>query len=128
MCIFGKARNHDSVRDTPFAWSHNLCMAKKVDAIALEMGKRITADRKSKGWTQYQLALKTGWDAELDDGAQRNVLSPSRIGNFEQGTRRVRHEQAQILGRIFGRPTAYYLAAVTEQEAAVIDAMRDNAA
>ena len=43
---------------------------------------------------------------------------------YERGERRVKHEVAQILERIFGQPVAYWLAAVDEYEGGVLTAIR----
>lgn len=102
--------------------------AKMNDPVGLEMGRRVKKERLARDWTQRQLAEATGWNPDKDDGVQKGVLSPSRIGNFEQGTRRIRHEEAEILSRVFGRAAPYYLAAVDEREAAVLEVMRQNAA
>jgi transcriptional regulator with XRE-family HTH domain len=102
--------------------SHNLCMAN--DPIAVDSGARIRRCRSIANWTQRQLATETGWSPDLPDGEQPDALSPSRIANFEQGTRRVRHEEARILERVFHIPAAYFLAAIDQKESDVIAALR----
>lgn len=102
---------------------HTLCMA-DVDLIAKESGRRIRAERKRHGWSQDELARRTGWNPDRPTQAQANSLAPSRIGNFEQGTRRVGLEEARILERVLGRPAPYFMAVISEREAAVIAALR----
>lgn len=102
---------------------HNLCMPNK-DPIAKESGVRIRAARDRHGWSQEELARRTGWVDDKPDQAQPNALSPSRIGNFEQGTRRIRHEQARILERVLRQPAAYFMGLISEHEARVIEALR----
>lgn len=69
--------------------------------------------------TQHQLSKATGY-------RPRKVgLSPSQIGNFEQGTRRVRHEEAEILAAVFADyPAAYFMALVDKREARLLAALR----
>lgn len=55
------------------------------------MGKRIRAARKAKGWTLRELAAQTG-----------EVLSPSRISNYEQGLRLLKAPDATILAKVLG--------------------------
>lgn len=102
---------------------HTLCMA-KVDPIARESGKRIRAARKRRGWSQEELARRTGWIQDKPTQAQPNALGPSRIGNFEQGTRRVGLEEARILERVLERPAPYFMGVISEREAAVLAALR----
>jgi transcriptional regulator with XRE-family HTH domain len=71
-------------------------------------------------WTQGELAEATGWSQQTTDKG----LSPSRIANFEQGTRRVGHEEAQIFEQVFGLPAAYFMALLDPKEAEVVAALR----
>lgn len=97
---------------------------KNGDPIAKEMGQRIAAARKERGWTQDRLAHETGWrQADADHGRARG-LSPSRLGNYEQGTRRLDVEEAEILSGVFGLPAAYFLAAITRYEADILVAIQ----
>ena len=113
---------------------HNLCMAKpkkrlQLDHVAICSGERIRKAREAHGWTQKEMAVRTGWVKHRPSQDQKSALSPSRIANFEQGTRRVGHEEAQILATLFvSFPAPYWMGVLSEQEAAVIAAMRRPAA
>ena len=101
---------------------HNSCMA--TDKIGKELGRRIRKCRDLMDWTQRDLAVATGWTEDKPDSAQPKALSPSRIGNFEQGARRVGHEEAAILERVFQVPAAYFLGVLDERETSVVAALR----
>jgi transcriptional regulator with XRE-family HTH domain len=97
---------------------------KPPEPVAKEMAKRIRDQRKAREWTQLDLAKATGWvESDADDGASSGY-SPSRIGNYEQGTRRLGIEEAELFGRTFDLPAAYFLTVIDEHEARVIQAMR----
>lgn len=66
------------------------------EAIKAECGRRIQAARKAVGW-------------RLEDLAQNTGLKPSRIGNWEQGTRMPGPKEATLLGRALGISPAYIL-------------------
>lgn len=89
------------------------------DDRAKETGRRLRAEREAKGLSQSQLAAYTGWRRGGKSG-----LSPAAIGNYEQGTRRVRAEPAAILERVFGLPAAYFTAEISREEAEVLAALR----
>lgn len=94
------------------------------DKIGIEMGRRVREARLARDWTQEDLAKQTGWrQADADHGKARG-LSPSRIANYEQGTRRLDNEEADILEGVFGLPSAYFLAAIDAHEAQVLQAIR----
>lgn len=94
------------------------------DPVGLEMGRRIRSERAARKWTQEDLAKATGWrQSEADEGTAKG-LSPSRIANYEQGTRRIDNEEAEILASIFGLPSAYFLGVVNDHEARVLQALR----
>lgn len=80
------------------------------------MGKRLKAAREEMKLTQVQLA----------EALSRNgvPLSDSTIGMYENGKRRVTYDVAVVLERLHGRPAAYYLALLSEDEAAAIEAQR----
>jgi len=95
------------------------------DPIGQEMGRRIRALRLSRDETQEELAKATGWRITDADLGQAKGLSPSRIANYEQGTRRIDVEEAEILAALSdGLTSAYFLCVATEREARVIHAMR----
>lgn len=96
------------------------------DPIGQEMGRRIRRERSAREWTQEDLAKATGWrQSDADEGRARG-LSPSRIANYEQGTRRIDIEEAEILATVFSLPSAYFLAAVSAHEAQVLQAIRSH--
>lgn len=97
------------------------------DPVGVEMGRRIATERTNRGWTQKQLAERTGWlEADADEGKARG-LSPSRIANYEQGTRRLDLEEAQILADAFDAlHPAYFLCAVDERQARVLYALEHD--
>jgi transcriptional regulator with XRE-family HTH domain len=101
---------------------HNTCMP--TDLIAIETGTRLRRAREAMGLTQKELAVTTGWTDRKPDRAQRLSLSPSRIGNFEQGVRRIGHEEAAILERVFHIPAPYFMGALDPKETDVIAALR----
>lgn len=123
-----------TVRSVTAGWPlvHNLCMSKYTETTiirgmrAADARNRLIAARKANGWSQKELAMKTGW---IDDGRDavkqpEGSLSPSQIGNFEQGTRSIGMEDAEILGRVFEVPSAWFVGAVSKQEAEIIQAAR----
>lgn len=106
---------------------HDLCMAKSrnkspskpTDPVAIETGRRVKQCRKALNLTQKGLSKLTGYK-ERKEG-----LSPTQIANFEQGTRRIRFEEAEILASVFDQLLAgYFMNALTEQECRVLIAMR----
>ena len=106
---------------------HNLCvnaLDSDTDFIGREQGRRIAACRELRGWKQEDLAKATGWVPEKPDRLQPGTLSPSRIGNYEQGERRLPVEAAQILERVFARPAAYFMAVLDENEAELVSTLR----
>lgn len=88
--------------------------------IAIERGSRLKQCRKAKGWTQEELALATGWTTKEPTLG----LSPSRIANFEQGTRRIGHEEAEVFQRVFEIPAAWFMALLDEREADILATLR----
>lgn len=70
-----------------------------------------------------ELAKRTGY-RENRDIQSPGALTPSRIGNYEQGTRWLGWAEALTLARIFPEHhPAFFLAVISEQEARVIQAM-----
>lgn len=90
------------------------------------MSRRLIQWREKNAGTQADLATLTGWRAEDADNKKAKGLSPSRIGNYEQGTRLIDHEAAAILAKVSGLPEAYWLVVLDEREAQVIVAMRQT--
>lgn len=85
-------------------------------------GQRIRAAREANGWSQKDLSKATGW--KTDTAFRTNCLTPSAIGNYEQGKRRVDLERAQILTRVFpSYHPAYFMGAISEHESRVIVAV-----
>lgn len=103
---------------------HNLCMPEQdkkapPDKIALEGGRRIVECRNERGMTQLELSKATGYRLH------RGGLSPSQISNFEQGTRRIGHEEAELLARVFtDYPAAYFMGLVDKREAKLLVVLR----
>lgn len=103
---------------------HNSCMDVQVekDMFAVVMGGRLRTLRKARGMTQRELAIASGWTEDsIDTG-----YSTSTVAMWEQGRRRIRHEEAEWLGRFFKVPTAYMLGVIDKQEAAVLFALRNE--
>jgi transcriptional regulator with XRE-family HTH domain len=89
------------------------------DLLALECGKRVAECRKAVDLTQEQLSKATGYRP------RRSGLSPSQIGNFEQGTRRIGYEEAEILARVFPEyPAPYFMGVLDKREAKVLLVLR----
>ena len=63
-----------------------------------ESGKRLKAARLKKGWTLDELSQKTG-----------GLLSTSRIGNYEQGTRSIGVKESLALGSVLGIKASHLL-------------------
>ncbi|EBL4241469.1 LexA family transcriptional regulator [Salmonella enterica subsp. enterica serovar Schwarzengrund] len=61
------------------------------------IGERIKSLREAKGLSQAQLAKLCGWAA------------PSRLGNYELGTRKVSADDALTLGQVLGVPPSQIL-------------------
>lgn len=98
------------------------------DRIGMEMGRRLAACRRARGWTQKELAEATGWSEDAADAGEARGLSPSRIANYEQGERRVGHEEAAIFAGVFDIHQAYFLGAIDEVEARVLAALKPGPA
>jgi len=120
-----------TIRSMTILWlpKHNLCMSKvhkgtRTDPLAQMSGQRIRECRERRQWTQEDLARETGWSPEKPSRAQKNALAQSRIANYEQGTRRVGFEEAEIFGRIFGLPAPYFMGVISLREAEVLATLR----
>jgi transcriptional regulator with XRE-family HTH domain len=128
-CSQRKPPKHVRFSEHRLIGTENADMAngRAADPVGIEMGRRIRALRLARGETQEQLAKATGWRiTDADDGRARG-LSPSRIANYEQGTRRIDIEEAEILARLSdGLTAAYFLCVVDEREARVLHAMRHD--
>ena len=81
------------------------------DPVAVEQGRRLKKQREARELTQEALAKLIGY-------------RQSAVGNWEAGVRRIRHEEAEKLAEVLDLPSAYFLAAITEQEAKVIRTIR----
>lgn len=81
-----------------------------------EMGRRLLAARKALKMTQAELAQVLSMNGVS--------ISDSAIGMYEKGKRRVTYDVAVILEKLHGKPAAYYLALLSEDEAAGIAAQR----
>ncbi|HZP86621.1 MAG TPA: helix-turn-helix transcriptional regulator [Burkholderiales bacterium] len=111
------------------AQMHTLCMGGKTtngphDAVAALSAERIKKFRERARLTQAELARRTGWDESKADTEQQQALSPSRIANYEQATRRVGFEEGEVFAKIFGMPAAYFMGAISEIEAQLLIAFR----
>lgn len=80
-----------------------------------EAGKRLKAARLAKGWTLAELSRKVG-----------GLLSPSRLGNYEQGTRMIGIRESLALGSVLGVQPSHLLCVdggegdMTDQEARLL--------
>lgn len=73
--------------------------------------------------TQKALAAATGWT----DRPGSKGLRDSRIANYEQGSRRIGQEEADIFASIFrDYPSAYFMGVVDEREAIMLQLMRQE--
>lgn len=63
-----------------------------------ESGRRLKEARQHKGWTLDELSRRTG-----------GVLSTSRLGNYEQGTRMLGVRESLALGGVLGVQPAHLL-------------------
>lgn len=98
-------------------------MARRDPAIAKESGRRIREAREARKWSQKDLSEAMGWK-DTDGRQPVGALKPSAIGNYEQGSRRVNWEEAVALAKVFTEfPPAYFMAVISEAEAAVLSAM-----
>lgn len=65
-----------------------------------ESGRRLKEAREELDWSQAKLSKNL---------TPPGVLSPSRIANYEQGTRALRQKEAVILGKALGKDPAYLM-------------------
>lgn len=63
-----------------------------------ESGRRLKVAREAKGWSLADLSKKLG-----------GLLSPSRLGNYEQGTRAFGAKESLALASVLGIEPAYLL-------------------
>lgn len=63
-----------------------------------EAGRRLKVAREAKGWTLYELSKRLG-----------GILSPSRLGNYEQGTRMIGVRESLALHGVLGVQPAHLL-------------------
>lgn len=70
-----------------------------------EAGRRLKEARKNKGWTLEELSRRTG-----------GVLSTSRLGNYEQGTRMLGVKESLALGAVLSVQPSYLLCVDGEDE------------
>ena len=70
-----------------------------------EAGRRLKRAREDMGWTLKELSSKLG-----------NILSESRLSNYEQGIRMIRVEEALALYRVLGVQPSYLLCVDVEDE------------
>lgn len=69
-----------------------------------EAGKRLKAAREAKGWTLKELSGRLG-----------NILSESRLSNYEQGTRMIGVKEALAVYRVLGVQPSYLLCVDVEE-------------
>jgi len=98
-------------------------MAKKgKNPFDVEAGRRIRKARGDRGWSQEELAIESGW--KHDRPVPRGAIHPSSVAMYERGERRIPREIAETLSHIFGRPAAYWLGAIDDYEADVLQALQ----
>jgi len=85
----------------------------KKTAEALAAGERVRSVRKAKGLSLAALSNLTG-----------GVLSGSRIGNYEQGTRELDIAAARLIGRVTGAHPAYLMALLSDEEHRFLQALQ----
>lgn len=92
------------------------------DEIAMRSGKRIRACRQEHGWSQEELAKQTGY---VVDETKVGASSPSSIGMYEQGRRRIGFEEAEVFAKLFPEwpHPAYFMGVITDKEARVLIAL-----
>src|SRR5687768_1904502 len=81
--------------------ANNSCMPKGTEQkseFGVRAGNRIRQARSDRGWSQRELSEKT--DAKL---------SASRIANYEQGTREIGIQEAEILGKALNVQPGYLM-------------------
>lgn len=81
--------------------------AEQKTEFGVRAGNRIRTARSDRGWSQRELSHKTG-----------NKLSPSRIANYEQGTRELGIQESEILGKALNVQPGY-LMGVTKLKSAL---------
>lgn len=69
-----------------------------------EAGRRLKAAREDKGWTLGELSKRLG-----------NILSPSRLSNYEQGTRMIGVREALALHSVLGVQPSHLLCVDIEE-------------
>ena len=114
-------------------FKHNSCMAKYTDTTiirgmqAADARLRLKAAREARGWSQERLSQETGWEAgKAAEEQPRGALSPSRIGNYEQGTRLIGLEEAEIFSNLFEVPAPWFLGVVDRKEAEILAVGREQ--
>ncbi len=125
LCSLSKPLLHARFSARRATSTDNSAMATDVDRVNKDNGKRIAGLRAARGWTQKDLAERTGWRQADEDEGRAKGISPSRLGNYEQGTRTLGVVEAEMLATAFGDfPSAYFMGVIDEREALVIQAMR----
>jgi transcriptional regulator with XRE-family HTH domain len=87
------------------AFAHNACMRKGSEQrseFGVRAGNRIKIARADRGWSQRELSEHTG-----------NKLSSSRIANYEQGTREIGIQEAEILAKALHVQPGYVMGVTT---------------
>jgi transcriptional regulator with XRE-family HTH domain len=113
--------------------THNVSVSKYSDTSiirgvqALDASKRLQAALDAAGWTIRELASNTGWvDGKPAPEQPEGAMSPSRIGNYLQGTRPIGQSEADVFARVFDVVATWFLGATDKTESTVLGSLRGH--